>query len=104
MNVEYNSYTKEELHVEKVNSANEEIQGFGYDIRQSVLILLYSSTDGSGRTSIKIQDIKNGKQLWWQPVKNEFLIGIMRSGIFNLIDGHLYTSEYIIKIRYDLLF
>ena len=65
VNVELNSYTKEELHVEKLISAKEEIQGFGYDQRQRILILLYSSTDGKDKTRIKIQDIRHGKQLWW---------------------------------------
>jgi hypothetical protein len=41
--------------------------------------------------------------LWKSTVKGEELIGRIKSGLFNLVDGHIYYGENIIKVRYDLL-
>ena len=36
-------------------------------------------------------------------VKNENLIGMIKSNLFILLDGHLYFDKNVIKIRFDLL-
>lgn len=33
----------------------------------------------------------------------EHLIGRLTSGIFDVVDGHIYFSNSVIKIRYDLI-
>ena len=34
---------------------------------------------------------------------DKMLIGILESGLYTLADGHLYHSNNVIKIRYDLI-
>ena len=36
-------------------------------------------------------------------IKNEKLIGRLASGMYTFVDGHIYFSNKVIKIRYDLL-
>jgi hypothetical protein len=36
-------------------------------------------------------------------VKNKELVGRLKSGLFFLVNGHMYYNNNIIKIRYDLL-
>ena len=55
------------------------------------------------RSSIKLLDTENNQQIWKQSVKNEELIGRIKSNLFILLDGHLYFDKHIIKIRFDLL-
>ena len=31
------------------------------------------------------------------------LIGRLRSGLFDIVDGHVYFNNNVIKIRYDLI-
>jgi hypothetical protein len=37
-------------------------------------------------------------------IKDEERIGRLKSGLFSLIDGHMYFSNDLIKIRYDLIY
>ena len=55
------------------------------------------------RSTIKLLDTESNQQIWKQPVKNEELIGRIKSNLFTLLDGHLYFDKNIIKIRFDLL-
>ena len=36
-------------------------------------------------------------------MKDESFIGRIRSGLFTYADGHIYYSNNVIKIRYDLI-
>lgn len=36
-------------------------------------------------------------------IKNKTLIGRLESGLYTFVDGHIYYSNNVIKIRYDLI-
>ena len=70
-------------------------------------MLLLTSMKKTGRyNSIQISDIDDTSKsaLWKGKVKNEELIGRIKSGLFIFIDGHLYYNNNVIKCRYDLLY
>lgn len=37
-------------------------------------------------------------------LKNEHIMGILTSGYYTLVDGHIYHNNNVIKMRYDLLY
>ena len=36
-------------------------------------------------------------------IKNKEIIGRLKSNLYNLVEGHIYYNNKVIKIRYDLL-
>ena len=64
---------------------------------------MLSLTKNGSQHSLKIYDIENEKQLWSGKIKNEELIGRMKSSIYQLVDGHMFYSNNCVKVRYDLL-
>jgi hypothetical protein len=50
----------------------------------------------------KIYDINKKQILYKSEVKNELLVGILRSGLYTFVHGHIYYNNNTIKIRYDL--
>jgi len=52
---------------------------------------------------VKIYDLEGERVLWNAPVKNKELIGLLRSNLYTLVNGHIYYNNKVIKIRYDLL-
>jgi len=36
-------------------------------------------------------------------VKNPDLLGRLKSGLFDVVDGHIYFNNNVIKIRYELI-
>lgn len=51
----------------------------------------------------KIFDLKQRIILFEKTIKNKTLIGRLESGLFTFVDGHIYYSNNVIKIRYDLI-
>lgn len=37
------------------------------------------------------------------PITRKEVLGIMQSGYFTFVDGHIYHNNDVIKLRYDLL-
>jgi hypothetical protein len=37
------------------------------------------------------------------PIRDPEIIGVLQSGFYNLIGGHIYFSNDVIKLRYDLV-
>lgn len=53
---------------------------------------------------IQISNVESQKTpLWLGKVTNQELIGRIKSGLFNFINGHIYFNNRVIKCRYDLL-
>ena len=46
---------------------------------------------------------KTGNTLLSLVVGDEEILGRIKSGLFKLIDGHIYFGNKVIKIRYDLI-
>jgi hypothetical protein len=58
---------------------------------------------GQNIKHVKIYDLENEKILWNAQIRNEELIGRLKSNLYTLVDGHIYYNNKVIKIRYDLL-
>ena len=50
-----------------------------------------------------IYDLKNFKIEYESKVDDELCYGRLKSGVFKLINGHIYFNNDVIKIRYDLI-
>jgi hypothetical protein len=48
-------------------------------------------------------DLKEGTLLYDLEIKDPFLIGRLKSGLYTFNDGHIYYNNSVIKIRYDLI-
>jgi hypothetical protein len=83
---------------------SETIKTFGYDGHSHILIMMRGSIKkGQRQKYIKIYDKENDRVMWNGKVNNTELIGRLKSLFYELIDGHLYYNNKVIKIRYDLL-
>jgi hypothetical protein len=51
----------------------------------------------------KIFDLKKSKIIFETIIRNKVLIGRIESGLYTIADGHIYYSNNVIKIRYDLI-
>ena len=47
--------------------------------------------------------MKERKILFEKIIYNKQLIGRLESGLYTLADGHIYHSNNVIKVRYDLI-
>ena len=83
------------------------IQAFGFDYHSKVIMLLKSVKRGGSRqkkvNKVKIYDYLGEKVLWNGVVSGEELVGRLKSGLYTLVDGHIFYNNCVIKIRYDLL-
>ena len=52
---------------------------------------------------IKLFDTVKNEIIYEKRLKIEQLVGLLESGLYTLMDGHIYFSNDVIKIRYDLL-
>ena len=59
----------------------------------------------SGKTQLyfKIYDLQEDQVMYESDVVQPSLIGILASGLYTLIDGHIYFNNNVFKIRYDLM-
>ena len=52
---------------------------------------------------ITIYDFNEERIVIQLPVINEELIGRLKSNLYNLVGGHIYYNNNVIKIRYDII-
>ena len=55
------------------------------------------------KRKLKLIDLNTKEELYFAQIKNEHLIGRIKTSIYQLLDGHIYYNNNIIKIRYDLM-
>ena len=51
----------------------------------------------------KIFNIEKMQSIFESVIKNEILVGRMKSDLFTFEDGYIYYNNNVIKIRYDLI-
>lgn len=65
---------------------------------------VWSECDGDYVSrKFKLFDSVSGEIIYQRILKFEVMIGLLESGLFTFVDGHIYYSNDVIKIRYDLL-
>jgi hypothetical protein len=90
------------------NSPRFDFQNFAIDTKNGMLFLVLefmSKTQTStNQFFLKIFDLKeNDKIILETMIENPTLQGILCSGAFTLVDGHIYYNNNVIKVRYDLI-
>ena len=72
-------------------------------------LLIFSKQLTTGENSgvaiyrFKLFDIDNQKTVFKTQIKNELLIGILKSGLYTFVNGHIYFNNDVIKLRYDII-
>jgi hypothetical protein len=51
----------------------------------------------------KLYDIEKNVTVYKSEIKNKLLIGILKTGLYTFVQGHIYFNNDVIKLRYDLL-
>ena len=102
IDIEFSQPSVERLYSDK--QLTDTIKAFGYDYRANIVILMKSPKRRRQKgKSVKIYDLATDRTLWNGRVRNEELIGRLKSSLYTLVDGHIYYNNKVIKIRYDLL-
>ena len=89
-------------------SMSDTIKTFGYDrVGQKIVMLLKADAHSQKLDGVvytfQILDLATLKIELSIEIKNETLIGRLLSGLYTLLNGHLYYNNNVIKIRYDLV-
>ena len=50
---------------------------------------------------ITLYDVDTEKIIYHLMIKNREIIGRLKSNLFNIVEGHIYYRNKVIKIRYD---
>jgi hypothetical protein len=84
------------------------VVSFNLDHLSNKLLILSKVRSSRGATlkmlwMFKIFDLESKDILYETSLDNENVIGRLKSGLFTLVNGHMYYSNNVIKIRYDLL-
>ena len=59
--------------------------------------------DKNEEHKFKIFDLDERKIIFEKVIYNKDLIGRLISGLYTIVDGHIYYSNNVVKIRYDLI-
>ena len=81
----------------------EEIVNFNVDSGAKKLIIFSKIKKEDITFKIYIFDIKNKRVDYESKIYRKELIGRLESGLYTLVDGHIYFNNHCIKIRYDLI-
>lgn len=107
--VESMTYRTSSLYKEK--NIGEQIRSHNYDSMKNKIVLLIRSGNKPPDNvnmdlrefRLKLFDVATSKVQINIIVTNPEIIGILSSGYYTLVDGHIYHNNHVIKMRYDLL-
>ena len=104
--VNFSTFSKSLVAIE--NSQQQEVVGFSLDRENDMLMILSREIKSllAFRDSIfiKIKDLKEKDlTIFDHEILDENMKGILISGQFKFINGHIYFNNNVIKIRYDLI-
>ena len=91
--------------VYEILSSNEEIINFNVDIAAKKL-LIYSKIKNLAEghnMKLTVYDLNKKKVIFGLIVREKNLCGRLESGLYTLVDGHIYYNNDVIKLRYDLI-
>ena len=80
--------------------------GFKVDRKHEIMMLLTKELEEASidRLFMKIMHLNNRENILLEcDILEPKMKGILLSGEFSLIDGHIYYNNNVIKIRYDLM-
>lgn len=85
--------------------SNERIINFNVDTSSQKLLIfskMVKLPDGNNN-KITVYDLAQKKVIFDLVVREMHLCGRLESGLYTLIDGHIYYNNDVIKMRYDLI-
>jgi hypothetical protein len=99
----FGNYKVSEIYEDKDQRA--EILNFGVDNTKQRLMILTGIKNRKGKRDkyLSIYSLKNEKIMLCMLVENHELIGRLKSNLYNLVGGHIYYNNKVIKIRYDVI-
>ena len=102
--VMFSTYNISTYYQEKILDG-EKIIAYAIDPSDDILIIAYKTQKlkAKGAVRFKFYCLVRDKTLLCLNVTNPDIVGRIKLGLFNLINGHMYFSNKVIKIRYDLL-
>lgn len=82
-----------------------EILNFGVDNTRKRLIVLTGIKNSKDRRDkfVTLYDLEEERVLYSLQVHQREIIGRLKSNLYNLVEGHIYYRNKVIKIRYDLI-
>jgi len=101
--VDFNSYDKVEVLNEYTH--NELIINFNVDQGKNKILIFskVAKLDPGQNFKFTIYDFAKKKVNYESIISNKEVCGRLESGLYNIVDGHIYYSNKCIKIRYDLI-
>jgi hypothetical protein len=79
---------------------------FKVDREKDILLLFFQekSKDSCKQLFVKIIDLKDKEKILLDcEIVDQSMKGIFKSGAYKLINGHIYSDNKVIKLRYDLM-
>jgi hypothetical protein len=98
---DFSTYEKTVAFREFVHS--ERIVNFNVDSGSKKLIIFSKLLKEDINFKIYIYDLLNRNVEYESKIENKELVGRLESGLYTLVDGHIYYNNHCIKIRYDLI-
>jgi hypothetical protein len=92
--------------IDKENSQTFDFHGFKVDNKHEIMMLLTKELEHSlsDKLFMKVLHLNNTDSIILEcEISEPQMKGILLSGDFSLIDGHIYYNNNIIKVRYDLM-
>ena len=101
--IEFSHSEKVCVHKEFVNS--EVILNYSVDhVAHKILIFSKLNQLATNRDKkITLYDLAAKRIIYENEIQNPSLCGRLQSGLYTLVDGHIYFSNDVIKIRYDVI-
>jgi hypothetical protein len=83
----------------------DKVSSYAIDKSDDILIVTYKNRKlkAIGAVRFKFHCLSTNKTLYKLDVSDPDIMGRIKLGLFNLINGHMYFQNKVIKIRYDLL-
>ena len=99
----FGNYKVTDIYEDKDQRA--EILNFGVDNTENRLLILTGIKNRKGKRDkfITIYCLTSEKIVFQMNVVSEELIGRLKSNLYNLVGGHIYYNNNVIKIRYDMI-
>jgi len=80
---------------------------FNFDKNKDKIIMFLSSMSNTNSSKLtyklKVYDCHANRIQYETTITNQVLIGRLHSGMYTFSDGHIYYSNNVIKLRYDLI-
>lgn len=100
--VRFSTYMATELYNIKAPIGSQ-IQTYAYDFQANKIILMFKVQSHPNHKKLIVYDLTKEKRIGVSWVNDPDIIGRILSGLYTLMDGHMYFDNSVYKIRYDTM-